>query len=161
MHWLPLVPFAGEEQLRPLLEGQNSSEAWVLLLSSIVKLLMLGLCLETGWRGGVFFPLFLVACALGMGLHLLLPDLGGEDEPTGEEMAAALAFQIKRLEAMQEAGHQLMARPRLGQDFFARGAPEKHPIETEHILEVTLFELLQAYARQRRRGAFNHHCRGW
>ena len=76
MHWLPLVPFAGEEQLRPLLEGQNSSEVWVLLLSSIVKLLMLGLCLETGWRGGVFFPLFLVACALGMGLHLLLPDLG-------------------------------------------------------------------------------------
>ena len=76
MHWLPLVPFAGEEQLRPLLEGQNSSGAWVLLLSSIVKLLMLGLCLETGWRGGVFFPLFLVACALGMGLHLLLPDLG-------------------------------------------------------------------------------------
>ena len=76
MHWLPLVPFAGEEQLQPLLEGQNSSEAWVLLLSSIVKLLMLGLCLETGWRGGVFFPLFLVACALGMGMHLLLPDLG-------------------------------------------------------------------------------------
>ena len=76
MHWLPLVPFAGEDQLRPLLEGQNSSEAWVLLLSAIVKLLMLGLCLETGWRGGVFFPLFLVACALGMGLHLLLPDLG-------------------------------------------------------------------------------------
>ena len=76
MHWLPLVPFAGEEQLRPLLEGQNSSEAWVLLLSAIVKLLMLGLCLETGWRGGVFFPLFLMACALGMGLHLLLPDLG-------------------------------------------------------------------------------------
>ena len=76
MHWLPLVPFAGEDQLRPLLEGQNSTEAWLLLLSAIVKLLMLGLCLETGWRGGVFFPLFLVACALGMGLHLLLPDLG-------------------------------------------------------------------------------------
>ena len=76
MHWLPLVPFAGEDQLRPLLEGLNSTEAWVLLLSAIVKLLMLGLCLETGWRGGVFFPLFLVACALGMGLHLLLPDLG-------------------------------------------------------------------------------------
>ena len=37
---------------------------------------MLALCLETGWRGGVFFPLFLVACAMGTGLHLLLPDLG-------------------------------------------------------------------------------------
>ena len=76
MHWLPLVPFAGEDQMRPLLEGHNSGDAWLLLLSAIVKLLMLGLCLETGWRGGVFFPLFLVACALGMGLHLLLPDLG-------------------------------------------------------------------------------------
>ena len=76
MHWLPLVPFDGEEQMRPLLEGQNSSQAWVLLISAMVKLLLLGLCLETGWRGGVFFPLFLIACALGMGLHLLLPDLG-------------------------------------------------------------------------------------
>ena len=76
MHWLPLVPFDGEEQMRPLLEGQNSSQAWVLLLSAMVKLLLLGLCLETGWRGGVFFPLFLIACAIGMGLHLLLPDLG-------------------------------------------------------------------------------------
>ena len=76
MHWLPLVPFAGEDQMRPLLEGQDSTGAWFLLLSGMVKLLMLGLCLETGWRGGVFFPLFLVACALGMGLHVLLPDLG-------------------------------------------------------------------------------------
>jgi len=76
MHWLPLVPFAGEGRMRPLMEGQNSSGAWCLLLSGMVKLLMLGLCLETGWRGGVFFPLFLVACALGMGMHLLLPDLG-------------------------------------------------------------------------------------
>jgi H+/Cl- antiporter ClcA len=76
MHWLPLVPFDGEDQMRPLLEGQNSSGAWLLLLSALVKLLMLALCLETGWRGGVFFPLFLVACAMGTGLHLLLPDLG-------------------------------------------------------------------------------------
>jgi len=76
MHWLPLVPFAGEDQMRPLLEGQNGSSPWLLLLSGMVKLLMLGLCLETGWRGGVFFPLFLIACATGTGFHLLLPDLG-------------------------------------------------------------------------------------
>ena len=55
--------------------------------------------------------------------RLLLPDLGGEDEPTGEEMAAALAFQIKRLEAMQEAGHQLMARPRQPREQIRRGTP--------------------------------------
>ena len=76
MHWLPLVPFDGEQQMRPLLEGQNGASPWLMLLSALVKLLMLGLCLETGWRGGVFFPLFLIACAMGTGLHLLLPDLG-------------------------------------------------------------------------------------
>ena len=37
---------------------------------------MLGLCLETGWRGGIFFPVFLIACAFGSALHHLLPELG-------------------------------------------------------------------------------------
>ena len=76
MHWLPLVPFAGEEQLRPLLEGAGSTNAFLLIISAFVKLLLLGLCLETGWRGGIFFPLFLVACAAGVGLHELSPNLG-------------------------------------------------------------------------------------
>ena len=76
MHWLPLVPFAGEEQLRPLLEGVNRSSAPVLLVSALIKLVMLGLCLETGWRGGIFFPVFLIACAVGTGLHELSPNLG-------------------------------------------------------------------------------------
>ena len=40
------------------------------------KLLMLGLCLATGWRGGIFFPVFLIACATGTALHQLIPDLG-------------------------------------------------------------------------------------
>lgn len=75
MHWLPLVPFAGEEQLKPLLEDQNSSGAAVLIISGLVKLMMLGICLETGWRGGIFFPLFLVACCIGMAFHQLLPDV--------------------------------------------------------------------------------------
>ncbi len=84
--------------------------------------------------------------------RLLLPDLGGEDEPTGEEMAAALAFQMQRLEAMQNAGLLLTERSQLGREFFQRGAPEKHAVETEQILDVNLFELLQAYARTKRRG---------
>ena len=94
MHWLPLVPFAGEDQMRPLLEGHNASDVWLLLLSAIVKLLMLGLCLETGWRGGVFFPLFLVACALGMGMHLLLPDLGSLGSWCGALTGALYRFML-------------------------------------------------------------------
>ncbi len=83
--------------------------------------------------------------------RLLLPDLGEEDEPTGEEMAAALAFQLQRLEAMQEAGQKLMARNRLGQDFFPCGAPETFRALINPVLEVTLFDLLKAYGDQRRR----------
>lgn len=84
--------------------------------------------------------------------RLLLPDLGGEDEPTGEEMAAALAFQLQRLEAMQNAGQRLMARSRLRHDFFPRGAPETFRALVNPILEVTLYDLLKAYGDQKRRG---------
>ena len=83
--------------------------------------------------------------------RLLLPALGEEDEPTGEEMAAALAFQLQRLEVMQNAGQKLMARSRLGQDFFTRGAPETFRALINPVLEVTLFDLLKAYGDQRRR----------
>ncbi|MBT3305282.1 MAG: segregation/condensation protein A [Alphaproteobacteria bacterium] len=83
--------------------------------------------------------------------RLLLPDLGEEDEPTGDEMAAALAFQLRRLEAMQNAGPLLMARSRLGQDFFGRGEPEIFRSLLNPVLEVTLFDLLKAYGDQSRR----------
>ncbi len=83
--------------------------------------------------------------------RLLLPDLGEEDEPTGEEMAAALAFQLQRLESMQNAGQRMMARSRLGHDFFARGRPETFKSLVNPVLEVTLFDLLRAYGDQKRR----------
>ncbi|HIC28182.1 MAG TPA: segregation/condensation protein A, partial [Rhodospirillales bacterium] len=70
--------------------------------------------------------------------RLLLPDLGEEDEPTGEQMAAALAFQLRRLEAMQDAGQKLMARFHLGREFFRRGAPETFRALINPVLEVTL-----------------------
>ena len=78
--------------------------------------------------------------------RLLLPDPPGDDEPSGEELAAALAFQLRRLKAMRESGERLMARPRLGRDVFARGAPEGLRIVRHPVFEVTLYELLQGYA---------------
>ena len=83
--------------------------------------------------------------------RLLLPDLGEEDEPSGEEMAAALAFQLQRLEAMREAGARLLARPRLGRDVHSRGAPERMSSVVTEVYEATLYDLLKAYADQRRR----------
>ncbi|KZC98837.1 segregation and condensation protein A [Oceanibaculum pacificum] len=83
--------------------------------------------------------------------RLLLPPPPGEAEPSGEEMAEALAFQLQRLGAMQEAGVRLMAQPRLGQDVFARGAPEIFPTLIRSTIDVSLYDMLKAYADFRRR----------
>jgi len=83
--------------------------------------------------------------------RLLLPDLTSEEEPTGEEMAAALQYQLRRLQAMQNAGQQLMDRPRLGQDFLGRGDPERFKPREIEILDATLYDLLKAYADQHTR----------
>ena len=82
---------------------------------------------------------------------LLLPNMGNEDEPTGDEMAAALQFQLRRLQAMRDAGTSLMSRPRLGMFFFKRGEPERFRTNITTIYELSLFELLKAYGEQKRR----------
>ena len=82
---------------------------------------------------------------------LLLPDIGNEDEPTGDEMAAALQFQLRRLQAMRDAGTNLMSRPRLGMVFFKRGEPERFRTNITTIYELSLFELLKTYGEQKRR----------
>lgn len=83
--------------------------------------------------------------------RLLLPRDESADEPSGAEMAAALTFQLKRLEALREVAGRLMARPQLGQDRFVRGAPEKSTVVSNVVFEVSLFDLLNAYAGHRQR----------
>src|SRR6056297_4091386 len=56
--------------------------------------------------------------------RLLLPPDPAEEGPSGEELAAHLAFQLERLQAMRDCAARLMGRDRLGRDFFARGIPE-------------------------------------
>lgn len=88
--------------------------------------------------------------------RLLLPPEPGDEEPSGEEMAAALQFQLQRLEAMQEAGANLMERPQLGRDVYARGMPEDVNVISHNLWDVSLFDLLKAYAdHKRREGATN------
>jgi len=84
---------------------------------------------------------------------LLLPDLDADEEPTGAEMAAALRYQLRRLNAMQDAGKRLMASPRLGIDFFGCGQPEAFRARVTTFMELSLFELLKAYGDQRRHKA--------
>ncbi|PPD26734.1 MAG: segregation/condensation protein A [Hyphomicrobium sp.] len=73
------------------------------------------------------------------------------DARSAEELAQRLAFRLMRLEAMRNAAGILMTRKRLGRDVFARGMPEgmKTIRETQHTAQI--YDLLRAYADQRRR----------
>ncbi|MBM3645687.1 MAG: segregation/condensation protein A [Alphaproteobacteria bacterium] len=80
--------------------------------------------------------------------RLLLPEPPPGEEPSGQEMAEALQWQLRRLEAMQEAGTRLMARPQLGRDVFPRGQPEGVIVVRRAVWDVKLYELLKAYGEQ-------------
>jgi segregation and condensation protein A len=78
--------------------------------------------------------------------RMLLPEPETVDgEPTGAEMAAALAFQLQRLEAMRDVAGKLMALPQLGHDFFGRGEPEAIRVVHTPVYSVKLYDLLRAY----------------
>ncbi len=83
--------------------------------------------------------------------RLLLPEPPKGEEPSADELATALAARLQRLEVIREAAKRLGERSRLGRDVFARGAPEPVQIRKDQRFEATLYDLLQAYARQRQK----------
>ncbi|WP_424986306.1 segregation and condensation protein A [Microbulbifer sp. S227A] len=86
--------------------------------------------------------------------RLLLPPDPTEEGPSGEELAAHLAFQLERLQAMRDAAARLMGRDRLGRDFFARGQAEDVTRIKTVTYTATLLDLMQGYARIRTRDEF-------
>jgi segregation and condensation protein A len=83
--------------------------------------------------------------------RLLLPEPEEDDEPSGPEMAEALAFQLRRLESMQQAGAKVMELPRLGRNVFPRGRPEGVTVTLIPVYDLSLYELLKAYGDQQKR----------
>ncbi len=83
--------------------------------------------------------------------RLLLPPEPGDEGPSGEEMAAILAFRLQRLEAMRNAAALLMGRDRLGRDIFARGMPEGVRVVTKSNYILSWYELLKGYSEGRNR----------
>lgn len=86
--------------------------------------------------------------------RLLLPPEPGAEGPSAEDLAAHLAFQLERLQAMREAAAMLMARDQLGRDRFVRG--ETQAVDSRRVIrwEATLLDLMRAYARIRTRDEF-------
>ncbi|MGI9367968.1 MAG: segregation and condensation protein A [Ruegeria sp.] len=86
--------------------------------------------------------------------RLLLPPDPDDEGPTGEELAAHLAFQLERLQAMRDVAARLMGRDQLGRDFFKRGQGEDITRIRTVSYSATLLDLMQGYARIRTRDEF-------
>jgi len=84
--------------------------------------------------------------------RLLLP-AGTDDAEEGEVAAEVLAARLLDLERMRQAALWLGARPVLGQDVFARGAPEGFVEQDRSQLALDLPALMRAYLGAVRRGA--------
>jgi len=86
--------------------------------------------------------------------RLLLPPELGDEGPSAQDLAAHLAFQLERLEAMRAAAAQLMARDQLGRQFFARGLVADLTRSRQVRYSASLIDLMRAYARIRTRDDF-------
>ena len=87
--------------------------------------------------------------------RLLLPPDPEEEGPSGEELAAHLAFQLERLEAMRRVAAQLMARDQKGREFFVRGQTESVSMRRVTRWDASLLDLMRAYSRVKTKESFS------
>ena len=69
---LPLTMFSGEEQIYLLLGTGAQLGMVILILTSIVKIVLTNVCIETGLKGGHFFPMIFSGTAMGYAMSILL-----------------------------------------------------------------------------------------
>ncbi|WP_407381127.1 chloride channel protein [Methanobrevibacter sp.] len=69
---LPLTMFSGEEQIYILMETGAQVGIIILILTSIIKIVLTNICIETGLKGGHFFPLIFSGTAMGYAMSIIL-----------------------------------------------------------------------------------------
>ena len=84
--------------------------------------------------------------------RLLVPAAGGEDPESGELAAEALATRLREMNVIRTLAAWLAARPVLGQDVFARGAPESHHDYDRSRILIEAGPFVRAYLEAVRRG---------
>lgn len=69
---LPLTMFSGEKQIYLLLGAGAQLGLIILILTSILKIVLTNICIETGLKGGHLFPLIFSGTSMGYALSILL-----------------------------------------------------------------------------------------
>ena len=71
-YFLPLTMFSGEEQIEELLLNGTNIGILILILTSILKIVLTNICIESGLKGGHFFPMIFSGIAFGFAMSLIL-----------------------------------------------------------------------------------------
>ncbi|MCF0141602.1 MAG: chloride channel protein [Mogibacterium sp.] len=70
--FLPLSMFSGEHQMAPLIEGWQTGSPQIMVLSAVVKLALVSICINFGWKGGSIFPIIFSGALLGYTFALIV-----------------------------------------------------------------------------------------
>ena len=87
--FLPLTMFSGEHQLEELITSWQSTSPVEMILTAIVKLALVSLCINFGWRGGSIFPIIFCGSLLGYTFAMI----------TGMDGAFAVAMLVSAMYA--------------------------------------------------------------
>tara|TARA_B110000014_G_C19998034_1_gene517144 strand:+ start:209 stop:946 length:738 start_codon:yes stop_codon:yes gene_type:complete len=80
--------------------------------------------------------------------RLLLPTKNEENQPSAEDLAEAVKFQLLRLEAMRNISKELFNLPQIGYNIFYRGLNHGAKFKYRIKYTSTLYDLLYAYSSQ-------------
>lgn len=68
----PWTMFSGEHQMGELMEVWQNETAAGLVLITVLKLLLVNLCINLGWKGGHIFPVIFSGVSLGYAMAMML-----------------------------------------------------------------------------------------
>lgn len=69
--FLPLTMFSGEHQIETVMESMETMGAVLLIVIAVVKLLLTNICIDSGLKGGHFFPVIFCGVSIGCAMSLL------------------------------------------------------------------------------------------
>ncbi len=69
--FLPLTMFSGEHQIIEVTENMKAIGAVTLILVAVVKLLLTNICIDSGLKGGHFFPVIFCGICIGCSMSIL------------------------------------------------------------------------------------------
>lgn len=77
--FVPEIMFSGEAQIHHLMTEYVEYLPWMLIGIALLKVLITNVCIQSGLKGGHFFPLIFAGVAAGYGIAMLLfPGAAGE-----------------------------------------------------------------------------------